>query len=280
MENKKVLKNVFTTLVYIFALIGFVLTGGYFAVRLGLTNSHGIIDTQNSAFWQSGLNGIHPPADTKWAQTEEWQVVKAAVSKDTDLITHVSAVTGVDERLIVAQLVAEQLRLYTSEREMFKSVFAPLKILGSQSQFSWGIMGIKEDTAINIENYSKDPSSPFYPGPTYSRLLDFKTDNPTQERFDRITDEHDHYYDYLYTALYIKEIEAQWKKAGFDISNRPEILSTLYNIGFTHSTPNANPQVGGAEIDINGSTYSFGSLAYQFYYSNELVDLFPQGIAR
>ena len=221
MKTKEVFKKIFQILTYIFAVIGFVLTAGYFAVTLHLTNSKGVIDLQNQAFWQSGTGGNkYPPEDTNWAKTDEWQVLKTAVSKDTNLITHVSAVTGVDERLIIAQLVAEQMRLYTSEREVFKQVFSPLKILGSQSQFSWGIMGIKQDTAIAVENNLKDPSSPYYPGPTYSRLLDFQTDNHDQERFTRITDEHDHYYGYLYTALYLKEIITQWKKAGFDISNR------------------------------------------------------------
>jgi hypothetical protein len=69
---------------------------------------------------------------------------------------------------------------------------------------------------------------------------------------------------------------SQWKNAGFDISARPEILSTLYNIGFSHSKPNANPSSGGAAIEVGGVTYSFGDLAAQFYYSNELISEFPR----
>jgi len=177
--------------------------------------------------------------------------------------------------LIVAQIVCEQMRLYTSQREVFKQIFAPLKILGSQSQFSWGIMGIKQETAIAIEQHLKDPASPYYLGKEYEHMLDFKTTDVDAERFERITDQHDHTYAYLYTALYLKQIMTQWQKAGHDISNRPEILSTLYNIGFAHSQPKADPGVGGAEIDINGHMYSFGSLAYHFYYSQELINVFP-----
>jgi hypothetical protein len=73
----------------------------------------------------------------------------------------------------------------------------------------------------------------------------------------------------------MKQIKNQWQKAGFDISQKPDILATLYNIGFEHSIPKSDPQVGGAMIEINGQTYSFGGLAYQFFISDELKTEFP-----
>ena len=51
---------------------------------------------------------------------------------------------------------------------------------------------------------------------------------------------------------------------------------SLYDIGFEHSKPNADPKSGGAEISIGGTQYSFGSLAAEFYYSNALVNEFPK----
>ncbi len=74
----------------------------------------------------------------------------------------------------------------------------------------------------------------------------------------------------------MKEIETQWQNAGFPIVGNVGIISTLYNIGFQNSNPNANPQVGGAGITINDVNYSFGGLAAQFYNSNLLTNLFPQ----
>jgi hypothetical protein len=74
----------------------------------------------------------------------------------------------------------------------------------------------------------------------------------------------------LYAGLFIKQIITQWKNAGFDISHSPEIISTIYNLGFSKSIPNANPQSGGAQITIDGINYSFGSLGAQFYNSDEL----------
>ena len=274
--KKTLLLKIFNIIVYIFAIFGFILIAGYFAVRFHLTNSVGVIDQQNQAFLTpENLTSTKPSVNIDWSKTQEWDSLSQAMSKDVGVVNHVSAITGVDGRLITAQLVAEQLRLFTDEREVFKQVFAPLKILGSQSQFSWGIMGIKEDTAVQIENNLKDPTSPYYLGAQYEHLLDFQTTDIATERFNRLIDEHDHYYDYLYTALFLKEIMAEWKKAGHHISNRPEILSTLYNIGFEHSNPNANPSVGGALITINNQQYSFGGLAYDYYYSTVLTDIFP-----
>jgi len=260
--------------VRLFALIGFVMVAGYVAVRLGLTNTKGIIDTQAAAFLAAAQNST--PSNTEaWSQGPEWQTLKAAITKDTGVIYKAATVADVDPRLVVAVVVPEQLRLFHSDRQLFKEVFAPLKILGNESQFSWGIAGVKQDTAIAIENHLKDSTSPYFPGVNYEHLLDFKTANTGSERFARITDDKNHYYAYLYAALYLKEVMAQWKAAGFDISNRPEILCTLYNIGFDHSKPNASPSVGGAEIDLNGTTYSFGGLGGAFYQSQELRNEFP-----
>jgi hypothetical protein len=210
-----------------------------------------------------------------WMGTPEWGTLSQAIKKDAPVINSVSTETGVPPRMIAAQLVGEQMRLYDTERELYKSAFAPLNILGSETQFSLGVAGIKTDTAIAIENNLNDPTSDYYPGATYAHLLDFKTSDHDTERYNRITDEHNHYYSYLYTALFIKEVEAQWAKAGYDISQRPEIISTLYNIGFTGSHPNADPHVGGAVITIADTTYTFGSLGYDFYYSGELEDVLP-----
>ena len=294
------MKKVFNYTVYIFAIIGFILVCGFFAVKFGLTNEKGIIDNQRGMFLKenkatttslklnsntnldsrrslpSSTIGGGNDKSPIWTKSSEWSVIRDAVTRDKDDINKASDLLGINPRLIISDLTVEQLRLFYTNRELFKTVFAPLKILGNQSQFSWGVMGLKQETAIQIENNLKDKNSPFYLGPSYVNLLDFKTDNHDEERFMRITDEKSRYYSYLYTAIYIKQIEAQWKNAGYDISHQPEILSTLFNIGFTHSTPNADPHSGGAPIEIDGKIYSFGAIAGEFYNSNELLKEFPR----
>jgi hypothetical protein len=273
---RKFLKISFHTFVYIFAAIGLFLVVGYFAIRFGLTNEKGIIDLQRDSFLGKNTAIHASDANVPWKQSEEWQVLATALTRDKDPLTKAATDSGVPARLIAANLVAEQLRLFFTEREYYKQFFYPLKILGSQTQFSWGVMGMKEDTAILVEQYLKDPKSPYYPGTEYEHLLDFKTSDPKTERFSRMTDQHNHYWSYLYAGLYLKEIETQWKSAGFPIDANIAVLCTLYNIGFQHSVPNADPRVGGAEITVGGGTYSFGGLAADFYTSGLLSDVFPQ----
>ena len=211
----------------------------------------------------------------EWMNIAEWQDFKIAVEKDKPLIDSVAHLTGVEPRLIVSVLVGEQIRLFNSDREAYKKWIGPLKILSVETTFSLGVTGIKIPTAQKIESNLKDRSSVFYLGLTYEHLLDFKTPSVEDERYNRLTSYKNHFYSYLYAALNIKQMKMQWERAGFSIDTRPEILATLYNIGFEVSVPKENPVVGGSDVLIHNKTYSFGAISYEFYYSGELYDLFP-----
>lgn len=214
----------------------------------------------------------------EWMNISEWQDFKVAVAKDKKVIDSVANLTGVESRLIVSCLVGEQIRLFNSKREIYKRYIGPLKVLSVESQFSFGVTGIKEHTAQNIERNLKNPESVYYLGAQYEHLLDFvATDTAAirQERLDRLTSFHNHYYSYMYAALFLKQVKKQWERAGFPIDGRPEILATLFNVGYPQSVPKSHPRVGGSTIQIHEKPYSFGAVAYQFYYSGELYDLFP-----
>lgn len=210
-----------------------------------------------------------------WMNIAEWQDFKEAVGKDKHHIDSVSNVLGVESRLIVACLVGEQIRLFNSKREAYKKWIGPLKILSVETQFSFGVTGIKELTAQKIEAYLKDSTSSYYLGKKYEHVLDFKTEDIMTERMDRLTSYRNHFYSYMYAGAFLKQVRNQWKRHKFPIDDRPEILATLFNLGFPKSKPNADPQVGGATIQIYETPHTFGSIAYQFYYSGELFDLFP-----
>lgn len=213
-----------------------------------------------------------------WMNISEWQDFKIAVTKDRKLIDSVARETGVEGRLIVSCLVGEQIRLFNSKREIYKRYIGPLKVLSVESQFSFGVTGIKELTAKNIENYLHNPNSVYYIGPQYEHLLDFVSQDTAavnKERIDRLTNFHNHYYSYLYAAIFLKQVKVQWEKAGYPIDDRPEILATLFNVGFPQSVPKQQPLVGGSTIMIYDKPYSFGAIAYQFYYSGELFEVFP-----
>lgn len=210
-----------------------------------------------------------------WTRAEEWGTIMAAIQKDAPLIQSIAETAGIDARMLTMPLVVEQLRLFHTQRGLYKQFFQPLEILASATKTSWGVMSIKEQTAIEIEEHLKDPSSPYYLGEEYAHLLDFSTDDVTQERYERLTNEVDHSYAYLYGAVYLKQLLTQWERAGYAIDDRPEIIATLFNVGFGYSSPHDAPQVGGSNITIGDNEYTFGSLGYEYFYSTELMDEFP-----
>lgn len=274
--------TIFKIVVVVFAIIGFVFTGVFFAMKLGLTKDKGLVDSQNE-FWKRFQyktqveQGAAPKAPLgSWVQSEEWYTLRDAIMKDKLKILNAASDVEIDPRLIVAQIVSEQLRMFTSQRDTFKQIFQPLRILGTQSQFSMGVTGVKEETAQKIEEYLKDKTSEFYINSKFEHLLDYPTEPTGAMRIARLADERNHYYSYLYTAVYLKQIISQWKRAGHPIAHRPEILATLFNLGFSKSSPKADPKVGGAPITIGNETYSFGGLAGQFFYSDELLADFPR----
>lgn len=211
----------------------------------------------------------------EWMNLMEWDDFKLSVIKDSALIDSAASVCDVEPRLIVAVLLGEQMRLFNSTREVYKKVISPLKILSVEAKFSLGVTGIKEETALKVERFLKDSLSPFYLGNKYKDILKFYTSDPNKERFSRLVNYKNHLYSYLYAAIILRQVREQWRKAGYDISERPEILATLYNVGFEYSKPGPSPRVGGSKVTINQKSYSFGALAYEFYYSGELLKEFP-----
>lgn len=272
-------------IVVVFAIVGFFFTAVFVAMQFGLLNVRGSIADRNNFFLDTATSTVSviPCEDTAvkvcaWNATPEWSVIKEGLTKDQAIIKRVSAETGVSERMIATVVVPEQTRFFTANREVFKRYFEPLKILGSLSQFSLGVSGIKEDTANKIEQYAADPSSPFYPGSDMNALFsyDATTTSHDEALYNRLTDSKNHYYSYLYTALFIKEIESQWDRSGFDIKENPEAVATLFNIGFAGSHPNAEPKAAGANISTGGQVYNYGTLGALFYRSSELTDIFSK----
>ncbi len=281
-------KKIFFITVYFFAIIGLLSVSVFVAMQFGLLTVRGSIAQRNAFFGPvpktDNSNGclnvdkdIEKEARCSWSDSAEWKVVREGLIKDAQIITEVSLKTGVSARMIASVVVPEQIRFFTSNRETFKRYFEPFKVLGSMSQFSLGVSGIKQETARKIEQYALDTTSLFYPGKGMAELVAYEEgDDHDVVLYTRLTDAKNHYYSYLYTALYLKEIQEQWKRAGFDVSARPDVLVTLFNIGFKASSPNPNPTVAGSIVEVGGQSYSFGELGALFYNSDELSAIFPR----
>lgn len=220
-----------------------------------------------------------------WSNYQVWKDFCQSVEKDKKAIDSASRLTGVESRLIVTCLVGEQVRMFNSRRELFKKYVMPFNYLIMPKNFSFGVTGMKENTAKTIEKHLRDTKSPFYIGEGLDSLF-AESDSTLAMVYDSLGNEQsiqvrrllkggDHYYSYLYTGLLIKQLCKQWKDAGHDISKRPEIIATLYNLGFKKSIPKKNPEVGGSSFKVAEKDYTFGGLCFEFYYSGELFSVFP-----
>jgi flagellar basal body rod protein FlgC len=220
-----------------------------------------------------------------WSNYNEWKQFCKVVKADKHAIDSVSALTGVESRMIVMCLVGEQVRMFNSGREKFKKYVTPFNRLILPKNRGYGVTGILQHTAIRIEQNLYDKSSPFYAGDYYQKCLNVKDSfpelvNDTIEAhkniiIQRLIKGGDHFYSYLYTAFFLRQFQTHWERAGFTLSNRPEILGTLFNLGYQKSKPKKNPSVGGSNFIVGDKEYTFGGLCYEFYYSGELQDLFP-----
>jgi hypothetical protein len=220
-----------------------------------------------------------------WANFKEWNEFKNVVKADKKAIDSVAKITGVEARLIVMCLVGEQIRMFNSNREKFKQTVYPYTRLFLPRNRGYGVTGILQNTALRIEKNLFDKWSPFYPGDYYQQCLNLKDSFPElvvdtieahkHYTIQRLMQGGDHFYSYLYTAFFIRQFQSQWEKQGFSLEFRPEIIGTLYNLGYQKSKPRKNPEVGGSTFKVGTKDYTFGGLCFEFYYSGELMDLFP-----
>jgi hypothetical protein len=282
-DYKKIKRNIFRIFLFGFAFIGFIFCAVFISMQFGWLNVKGSISERNSYFNNVDRNIKNNSIKEKtqiqvddWSTTDEWALMKEVFTRDQLVIKKAASDAGVSPRLILSAVIGEQFRFFNNRRESFKSYFEPLKILASLSKISFGIAGLKPKTVGIIEDNLKNKNSVFYLGPAMENIVDYKEGIDIEtERMNRITNAKDPYYSYLYVGLYIRQIMTQWQRAGFNINNRPEILATLYNLGFYYSIPKENPMVGGAVININNKDYTFGDIAYEFYYGGDLSDIFP-----
>lgn len=221
----------------------------------------------------------------EWSNYEVWKQFTAAAMKDRVAIDSASRITGVESRLIVMCLVGEQVRMFNSKREKFKQYVYPFSRVMLANRLGFGVTAIQARTAHEIEANLFNENSPFYPGDYFKKCLNTR-DSYEHLKIDTIAAHEsltiqrlikggDHFYSYLYTGFLLRQYYQQWINAGYDISKRPEVLGTLFNIGFRRSIPKKDPKAGGSSFVVGEKEYSFGGLCYEFYYSGEMQDAFP-----
>lgn len=99
-----------------------------------------------------------------WSNYQVWDDFCKNVIKDKKAIDSASAITGVESRLIVTCLVGEQVRMFNSKRELFKQYVMPFSYMIMPKNLSFGVTGMKESCARQIEWHLRDKNSPYYLG--------------------------------------------------------------------------------------------------------------------
>ena len=221
----------------------------------------------------------------EWSNFTVWKQFSKALVKDKEAIDSVSRLTGVESRTIIVCVIAEQLRMFNSGREKFKEYVYPFTNLLLPTNRGYGVSGILEHTAFRIERTLQQPKNEFYPGDYFRYVINFRDSFPDRvvdtiaahkhKVIQRLIQGGQHFYSYLYTALLLRQYQSQWERAGFSLANRPEVLGTLFNLGYEKSKPKKDPQVGGSNFIIGEKEYTFGGICFEFYYSGELQKEFP-----
>lgn len=177
-------------------------------------------------------------------------------------IDKVSNELWVDKKLIQSVIAVEQLRHLSTDRWQIKKVIQNNLPLVSFTKFSFWLAWIKTETYKTIRDdllkYTPDLYNKYFKG------YGDEVWDDTSKIINLLVDETKGMY---YIGWLLLNIHNKWKEGWVDISNRPEIIITLYNI-WNAKTPRQNPESWWAYLNIlNGEKwFYFGDLWAIFYY--------------
>jgi hypothetical protein len=195
----------------------------------------------------------------EWSETPLWDSTKVALQDDLPAIREAAARTGLSPRLVALPALCEHLRRAESFREAYKRFFTRFIPMGN---LSMGVTGIKPESLADLVPWCDSADLP---------LVDSMPLDTIRHRLQGP----DRSWSYLYAALYMKCILRQWQASGVDLSRRPEIVMTVYNLGMRHCPPRPEPLAGGAVFEIGGTEHSFGSFSREFYWSGQMYPQLP-----
>ncbi len=207
----------------------------------------------------SSRDVVVPGTVFEWSRTEAWDSTMAALRADLPAILAAAREMDLSPRLVALPALCEQLRRAESFRDRYKRMFGQFIPTGN---LSMGVTGVKPETVRKLSKWCE---------PRFRYLVDSVPD----EEIARRLQSGNHLWSYRYAALCLRCIRAQWAEAGVDLSQRPEILMTIYNLGMNKCPPRQNPQAGGAIFSLEEIEYTFGSFAWEFYWSGRAYPELP-----
>lgn len=159
------------------------------------------------------------------------------IEERIELIKASSELVNIDYRILCSIIYTERTLNFNWEDEAFDMIGV---ISGLNS--SMGFCQIKIKTAYWIEKQLNNYKSIFYSGDKYKDVLSISSNK--NELIVKIVDDK---FNILYAAAYLRIMISRWEKEKVNISNRPDILATLYSTGLfyqdgTERFPNSNPK--------------------------------------
>lgn len=184
--------------------------------------------------------------------------------KYKDHIILASQIFNLNPNIIKSCIFVEQLRAFYTFKWLFKSVAQTNTYLTVMSKQSFWVGGMKLETAAQFEDRLQTNNNELY-----QKYFAYPNQtNIWQQRLARLIDTKNYYYQVMYSAGILYQYSTERKNAGYNINNKPGLLATMYNIGY--STPHDNADIWWSFMNIEGDKYSFGGLAMLVYYYLEI----------
>ena len=159
---------------------------------------------------------------------ENPEVIIKKISNNRHLINSASEIFDVNSAVLSSIIFTERELNYDLADELFDSNLA---YMGFNS--SMGFCQIKIKTAYFVEVQLNDSLSKLYPGVKYRNILSISSTK--DELLKKLNNDS---INILYAAAYLRIIQTRWKKAGYPIDERPDIVGTLYNTGLFYKDGN------------------------------------------
>lgn len=189
--------------------------------------------------------------------------INKAMDEIAPLINKYSKELNVDPRIVAGVIFVEMFRNFTTEKGYLEKYLENTNLgetILSIANHTYGIGQMSKSEFFECINHLQDLNSEFYLGEGLKEYVSYDDVEKSKDNVD---------IQIKFTVVMIKQLISQWEKAGFDISKRPEILGTLYNIGFKNSYPKQNPRSGGSinhvEFGEKSFTGNFGECVKWWY---------------
>ncbi len=222
--------------------------------------------------WLAKLMGFKEPFQKEAEKSVNEQLKKLAPS-----INKYSKELGVDPRIVGGVIYVEDFRSLTTPKGFIEGKLEGRWITRMLLEMKGATIGVgqmsREEMWRIIKNFN-DANSKFYMGKNFENYVTEKDFENSEKGIEYVKNG---IHGYVFTdpdvqvkfvASMIAQFQAQWKNEGYDISDKPEILGTLYNIGFKNSNPKKDPQSGGSMNFIFGKQMNFGDATKAWHDSN------------